>query len=297
VGRQPVSVHASERVKHEEMTVGQPDVRGRLPDAYLSVGETSFVAFTARTAPDLLPSRAHLPHDASMDLAPHGTTIVALTIGDAAGGVVMAGDRRATMGNVIASRDIEKVFPADETSVVGIAGTAGIAIEMVRLFQVELEHYEKLEGSQLSLDGKANRLASMIRSNLSAAMQGLAVVPLFAGWDVDTRRGRIISYDVTGGRYEERHWHAVGSGSPFARGALKKRWRSDLTREEAIRVAVDALYDAADDDSATGGPDLTRNIYPVVAVVTEQGVEIVSDDVTGAVARAIVADRQSNPGG
>ena len=162
--------------------------------------------------------------------APHGTTIVALAF---EGGIVMAGDRRATMGSMIASREIEKVFPADEYSAVGIAGTAGLAVELVRLFQLELEHYEKIEGSLLSLDGKANRLATMIRGNLGLAMQGLAVVPLFGGFDLDRRVGRIFSYDVTGGRYEEHDHHAVGSGSVFARGSLKKLWRPGPRRRAA----------------------------------------------------------------
>ena len=227
--------------------------------------------------------------------APHGTTIVAVTH---AGGVVMAGDRRATMGNVIAQRDIEKVFPADEYSVVGIAGTAGLAIEMVRLFQVELEHYEKLEGHVLSLDGKANRLSAMIRGNLGMAMQGLAVVPLFAGYDVDGAVGRIFSYDVTGGRYEEASFHSVGSGSVFARSALKKRYRDELDEAAAVALCVEALYDAADDDSATGGPDLTRRIWPVVMSVTDEGVRRLPDDEVGAVVQTVVdGPRMTNPGG
>jgi proteasome beta subunit len=218
-----------------------------------------------------------------MDL-PHGTTIVSLSFD---GGVLMAGDRRATMGNLIAHREIEKVFPADEYSCVGIAGTAGIAIEMVRLFQVELEHYEKIEGTLLSLDGKANRLSTMIRGNLGMALQGLAVVPLFAGYDLERGAGRIFSYDVTGGRYEEHDHHSVGSGSLFARGSLKKRWRPSLTADEAIRVAVEALADAADDDSATGGPDRDRGIYPIVATVTAQGYERVSDELIEAALNTI----------
>ena len=189
----------------------------------------------------------------------------------------MAGDRRATMGNLIAHREMEKVFPADDYSCVGIAGTAGIAVELVRLFQVELEHYEKIEGALLSLDGKANRLASMIRANLGLAMQGLAVVPLFAGFDLDRRKGRIFSYDVAGGRYEEHDHHSVGSGSLFARGSLKKRWRPGLTEPEALRVVVEALDDAAEEDSATGGPDSDRAIYPVVATVTDHGYRRVPD--------------------
>ena len=175
----------------------------RLSDAYLTPGSSSFADFLANAAPELLPSRRTLPTGSAADLAPHATTIVAASFGaGAAGGVVMAGDRRATMGNVIAQRDIEKVFPADEFSAVGIAGTAGLATEMVRLFQTELEHYEKIEGTTLSMDGKANRLSTLIRSNLGLAMQGLAVVPLFAGYDLGRNQGRIFSYDVTGGRYE-----------------------------------------------------------------------------------------------
>src|SRR5215217_1286738 len=190
----------------------------------MTPGTSSFADFLALESPDLLPSRRAVPHGHAGDLAPHGTTIVAATF---PGGVVMAGDRRATMGNIIAQRDIEKVFPADEYSCVGIAGTAGLAVEMVRLFQTELEHYEKLEGATLSLEGKANRLSALIRGNLSMALQGLTVVPLFAGWDLDDGIPRIYSYDVTGGRYEEHSFHAVGSGSTFARGALKKRYRDD----------------------------------------------------------------------
>jgi len=212
----------------------------------------------------------------------------------------MAGDRRATAGSMIASREIEKVFPADEFSAVGIAGAAGLAIEMVRLFQLELEHYEKIEGALLSLDGKANRLATMIRSNLGLAMQGLAVVPLFAGFDLDRSLGRIFSFDVTGGRYEEHEYHSVGSGSVFARGSLKKRWRPGLDAAGAVRVAVEALVDAADDDSATGGPDVARRIWPVVATVTAAGYVRVGDqplaDVVEALAARQLAARTSEHG-
>jgi proteasome beta subunit len=267
-------------------------VHGRLPAHYTAPGSSSFTEFLGAAAPDLLPARLTLP--AGTIEAPHGTTIVAVTH---ARGVVMAGDRRATMGNVIAQRDIEKVFPADEYSVVGIAGTAGLAVEMVRLFQTELEHYEKLEGSTLSLDGKANRLSAMIRGNLGMAMQGLAVVPLFAGYDLDGAVGRIFSYDVTGGRYEEHSFHSVGSGSVFARSALKKRYRDDVSEDDAVRLCVEALYDAADDDSATGGPDLTRRIWPVVMTVTDEGVRRIPDEDLGAVVQSVVDDRMTNPGG
>ncbi|ABG92677.1 proteasome beta subunit [Rhodococcus jostii RHA1] len=234
----------------------------------------------------------------SGDLAPHGTTIVALTY---KGGVLLAGDRRATQGNLIASRDVEKVYVTDEYSAAGIAGTAGIAIELVRLFAVELEHYEKIEGVQLTFDGKANRLASMVRGNLGAAMQGLAVVPLLVGYDLDAddeaHAGRIVSYDVVGGRYEERAgYHAVGSGSLFAKSALKKIYSPDSDEETALRAAIESLYDAADDDSATGGPDLTRGIYPTAVTITQAGAVHVSEETTSELARRIVAERTEEGG-
>jgi proteasome beta subunit len=262
---------------------------GRLPAAFLTPGSSSFTEFLGAHAAHLLPGVRALP-PGTVPEVPHGTTIVALAF---KGGVVMAGDRRATMGNLIAHHEIEKVFPADEYSCVGIAGTAGVAVELVRLFQVELEHYEKIEGALLSLDGKANRLSTMIRNNLGLAMQGLAVVPLFAGYDLDHGVGRIFSYDVTGGRYEEHDHHSVGSGSVFARGSLKKRWRPGLDGREAVAVAVEALFDAADDDSATGGPDQLRQIYPVVATVTDAGYERVPEEEVGtAVANAVAAQRK-----
>jgi len=264
-----------------------------LSSAFLQTGTSSFAEFLAAHDPSLLPSGRALPVGMTVD-AVHGTTIVSLTY---PGGVVMAGDRRATMGNVIAQKDIEKVFAADESSCVGIAGTAGLAVELVKLFQVELEHYEKIEGAQLSVDGKANRLATLLRGNLGMAMQGLAVVPLFAGYDPETATGRIFSYDVTGGRYEEHRHHGVGSGSMFARGALKKLWRDDLTATEAITVAVESLYDAADDDSATGGPDLARGILPVIVLVDVDGYRRVPEDELDPIVRRVVAARQSRPDG
>ena len=266
----------------------------RLPAAFLQPGTSSFSDFLAEQAPDLLPARRAVPQGHAGDLAPHGTTIVAATY---PGGVVMAGDRRATMGNIIAQRDIEKVFPADEFSAVGIAGTAGLAVEMVRLFQTELEHYEKIEGSTLSMDGKANRLAALIRANLGMAMQGLAVVPLFAGYDLHHEQGRIFSYDVTGGRYEETAFHSVGSGSLFARGSLKKLYRDDLGDTECVTALVQALYDAADDDSATGGPDLTRQIFPVVQVITADGGRRLSDAEVAEIANEVIAARMNRPDG
>ncbi len=274
-----------------------------VPAAYMRPGSGSFTEFVADAEPQLLPGR-RAPNPA--DVLPHATTIVALTCAD---GVVMAGDRRATMGNIIAQRDIEKVFIADSHSAIGIAGTAGFAVEMVRLFRLELEHYEKIEGVRLSLDGKANRLATMIRGNLGMAMQGLAVVPLFAGLEdaaafgadpaggPGAGPGRIFSYDIAGGKYEEHDYHAVGSGSMFARSALKKRFEAGADLGTAVRAAIEALYDAADDDSATGGPDLTRRIFPVVVAVTATGAVRWPDADVAAVSEAVVTGRLFKPGG
>src|SRR5438270_3456986 len=200
----------------------------------------------------------------------HGTTIVAIRYAD---GVIMAGDRRATEGYSIAHRAIEKVFPADRHSGVSIAGAAGPAMDMVRLFQTELEHYEKVEGSVLSLEGKANKLSQMIKSNLPAAMQGFVVVPIFAGYDLRRRVGRIYKYDVTGGRYEEADFHATGSGGRDARTAIKLGYRDDIDRAAGIELAIEGLYEAADEDTATGGPDVVRGIYPTVATITGEGFE------------------------
>jgi len=203
-----------------------------------------------------------------MVAVPHATTVVALRYAE---GIIMAGDRRATAGNVIAHNAMEKVFPADRYSAVAIAGTAGMAIEMVRLFQVQLEHYEKVEGSALSLEGKANQLAQMVRSHLPMAMQGLAVVPLFAGYDTGRGIGRIFNYDVTGGHYEDTDFQSTGSGGRDARTTIKLGWREGLPVDEALDLAILSLYEAADEDSATGGPDLVRGIFPIVAVVDADG--------------------------
>ncbi|MFJ4781396.1 proteasome subunit beta [Streptomyces sp. NPDC088762] len=265
---------------------------GRLPAAFLTPGSSSFMDFLGAHSPEMLPGNRKLPE--GVVEAPHGTTIVAATF---PGGVVLAGDRRATMGNMIAQRDIEKVFPADEYSAVGIAGTAGLAVEMVKLFQLELEHFEKVEGTTLSLEGKANRLSTMIRSNLGMAMQGLAVVPLFAGYDEAKEKGRIFSYDVTGGRSEEHGYAATGSGSIFARGSMKKLYRPDLTEEQATTLVVQALYDAADDDSATGGPDLYRHIYPIVTVITDEGFRRLTDEESQELARTVTNRRLEQPDG
>ncbi len=271
------------------------DPSGRLPAFFSNAGTSSFTDFLSIAAPDLLPGRRHLPP--GVVNTPHATTIVALTYRD---GVVMAGDRRATMGNLIASRDIEKVHSADQYSLVGIAGTAGVGIELIRLFQVELEHYEKIEGVFLSLDGKANRLATMIRNNLGAALQGLAVIPLFAGYDVNAaepaQAGRIFSFDVAGGVYEETGYDGIGSGSLFAKSALKRMHRPGLDRDEAVRIAVESIYDAADDDTATGGPDLVRRIFPLVMTATASGAERVPDEETSQIASSIVDARRAGAG-
>ena len=273
------------------------DADGRRPPAFLTAGTSSFARFLTMAAPELLPGAR--PASAAAAAAagyelPHGTTIVAAAF---SGGVVMAGDRRATAGNMISQRDIEKVYRSDEYSCIGIAGVAGIGIDLVRLFQVELEHYEKLEGRALSLEGKANRLAGLVRANLAGAMQGLVVVPLFAGYDEDRAGGRIFSYDVAGGRYEEHRFYSIGSGSVFARGSLKKLYREGMSAADTILACMHALYDAADDDSATGGPDLTRRIYPKVLTVDADGVTQLSDDEAATFARAVVDERMQSPDG
>src|SRR3954468_21112285 len=221
----------------------------------------------------------------------HGTTVVAVRYAD---GVVMAGDRRATSGNLISHRTMEKVYPADRHSGVAIAGAAGPAMDMVKLFQLQLEHYEKVEGAELSLEGKANQLSGMVRSNLPAAMQGLVVVPLFAGFDLRRRQGRLFQYDVTGGRYEETNFATTGSGSLHAGTVIKLGYREALQREETIDLAIDALFQAADEDSATGGPDLVRGIYPTVATITDQGFEKLGGDEIAERFRLLV-DRLSTP--
>ncbi|GAA5103467.1 proteasome subunit beta [Haloechinothrix salitolerans] len=271
--------------------------RGPLSAAYLTTGTSSFTDFLSAQAPNLLPSRS--VGEGALPDVPHGTTIVALTFD---GGVLIAGDRRATAGNVIAARDLEKIFITDEYSAVGIAGTAGIALEIVRLYAVELAHYEKIEGVSLSLDGKANKLATMVRSNLEVAMAGLAAVPMFVGFDPDasdlSSAGRIISFDVTGGRYEERAgFHAIGSGAPYAKSALKKLYDSSADKDAAVRSAVASLYDAGDDDTATSGFDMVRRIYPQVVTITaaEGAVQVPESDLAS-VAESVVAER-SEAGG
>ncbi len=207
----------------------------------------------------------------------HGTTVVAARYD---GGVVMAGDRRATSGNLISYRTMQKVFPADKWSGVAIAGAAGPAIEMVRMFQLQLEHYEKVEGNSLSLEGKANQLSQMVRAHLPAAMQGMVVVPLFAGYDRRRAKGRLFAYDVTGGRYEEGEYMASGSGSLHAKTVIKLGRRNATTKDDVVNLLIKALFNAADDDSATGGPDSMRGIYPIVATISAEGyVQLEEEDI------------------
>ena len=223
----------------------------------------------------------------------HGTTVVAVRCAD---GVVMAGDRRATSGHLIAHRSMEKVLPADRHSGVAFAGAAGPAVEMVKLFQLQLEHYEKVEGGELSLDGKANQLSQMVRGHLPAAMQGFAVVPLFAGFDTRRDTGRLFEYDVTGGRYEESDFAATGSGSLHASTVIKLGNNDAISTDEAIDLSINALFQAADEDSATGGPDLVRGIYPQVATITADGFARLDDGDVEARFRALL-DRLSTARG
>ena len=291
---------------------GDPTMPGRglgsaggPPSGFMGLQTSSFTDFLASHSPGLLPGRmvpgapagpdqvTPVPGQAVRDL-PHATTIVAAVCD---GGVVLAGDRRATAGNMIAKRDVEKVFRSDEYSGMGYAGTGSVGIEFVRLFQVELEHYEKIEGRSLSLEGKANRLAWMVRGNLAAAMQGLVVVPRFVGYDQDASRGRIFSYDVAGGPYEEQRFYSIGSGSLFARGALKKLYVDGMPPGDAVLACVQALYDAADDDSATGGPDLPRRIFPVIATITADGFRKLSEAESAQIAGQVVQERMTRPDG
>jgi proteasome beta subunit len=255
---------------------------------------SSFSDLLRRQAPDLLPfNRASdvVPSGA----LPHGTTIVALRY---PGGVVMAGDRRSTQGNMIAGRDVKKVYITDDYTATGIAGTAAIAVEFARLYAVELEHYEKVEGVALTFAGKVNRLATMVRGNLGAALQGFVALPLLAGYDLDDPNpqaaGRIVSFDAAGGwNIEEEGYQAVGSGSVFAKSSIKKLYSQAVDADSALRVAIEGLYDAADDDSATGGPDLVRGIFPTAVVIGVEGAEEVPEDRIATLAREVIESRSS----
>ncbi len=259
--------------------------RVELPLSGASFGaDPSFVELLKRQRPEVMPSALQL---GAVDV-PQATTVLGLRYAD---GIVMAGDRRATAGYTIADAKMKKVFAADDFSAIAIAGAAGQAVETVRLFQLELEHYEKLTGDRLSLEGKANRLAQMIRANFPLAVQGLVVVPLFGGYDEGRNEGRLFYYDATGGRWEEQDYQATGSGAQPAKNSLKKRWRPGLDHDEAMRVAVEALIDAAEDDVATGGPDLARGIFPVVVTVTAQGATESTDEDVATAVRAVVETR------
>jgi proteasome beta subunit len=247
----------------------------------------SFFDLVARTSPDAI-RHLRAPVTGPSDGLPHGTTVLGLKF---SGGVVMAGDRRATEGYSIADDKMDKVFAADDYSAIAIAGAAGQAVEIVKLFQLELEHYEKITGDRLSLEGKANRLGQMIRGNFPLALQGLVVVPLFGGFDHGRGEGRIFYYDATGGRWEEDDFHATGSGGRPAKSSLKKRWRPGLSREEALQVGVEALLDASQEDVATGGPDPNRGIWPTVFVVTDDGVGEASQDDVQSAYEAVVRGR------
>jgi proteasome beta subunit len=257
--------------------------------AFAPDANPSFTDLLARVEPDALPNVTE-----PVPQVPHGTTVVALRFAE---GIVMAGDRRATEGYQIADRRIEKVYAADGYSAVAIAGAAGPAMDMVKLLQTELEHYEKVEGDMLSLEGKANKLAQLIKANFPMAMQGLVVVPLFGGFDVRRNQGRIFRYDAVGGRYEELDYHATGSGGTHARGALRTSYRSDLDRAGAIRAVVEALLVASEEDTATGGPDLVRGIFPTIATVGADGYQAVSDDEIRPIVEELMASRAEGGAG
>ncbi|MDQ3973270.1 MAG: proteasome subunit beta [Actinomycetota bacterium] len=264
---------------------------GFLPSSFLDpfdASGSSFWALLRRMTPEAFPSTV-----ASGTVVEHveGTTIVALTYET---GVIVAGDRRATAGNVISKRDMRKVFEADSWSAVGVSGAAGPAMELARIFATELEHYEKVEGGPLSLEGKANKLGQMVRANLPMAMQGLVVVPLFAGYDPREQVARIYEFDAAGGRYEERRFATSGSGGRDARGSLKARYRRGLDRDGAIDVGLEALWDAADEDAATGGPDLIRGIYPLVAVIDADGYREMADEFVAERVSDVIADRRAS---
>ncbi|WP_448509834.1 proteasome subunit beta [Mycolicibacterium thermoresistibile] len=275
--------------KHEQPAFPQPTSGAPA----IPVNLSSFSDLLRRQAPHLLPGAADGAPTAPGEALPHGTTIVALKY---PGGVVIAGDRRSTQGNMIAGRDVQKVYITDDYTATGIAGTAAIAVEFARLYAVELEHYEKLEGVALTFPGKVNRLAIMVRSNLGAALQGFIALPLLVGYDLDDPNpeaaGRIVSFDAAGGwNIEEEGYQAVGSGSIFAKSSMKKLYAQVTDADSALRVAVEALYDAADDDSATGGPDLVRGIFPTAVAIDAEGADEVPEARIAELAREVIENR------
>jgi proteasome beta subunit len=261
-------------------------LRFRFFDGYQG---SSFAELLTSQFPHLLPEFRGLEGVGQVPTA-HGTTVIGLRFGE---GVLVAGDRMATMNYMVASRDIQKVYATDDYSLMAIAGAAGPAVEMARLLRVQFEHYEKIEGQPLELEGKANTLSGLIKQNLPAAMQGLVVVPIFAGYDRRRRLGRVWKYEVTGGRYEEHEYDSVGSGSLFARESLKKRWKSDASREEAVAMVIEALTDAADEDRGTGGVDALRGIYPTIKLCTEKGIEDVADGEVASIYEALIERRRA----
>ena len=260
---------------------------------FRTYADSSFLELLRRDTPHLMPTPTGGGDLPAADI-PHGTTVIAVRFRD---GVIMAGARQATAGYQVASRRIDKIFKSDDLSGVGIAGAAGPAMEMAKLFQTELEHYEKVEGDNLSLEGKANKLGQMIRMNLQAAMMGLAVVPIFAGFDEKAGVGRLFKYDITGGRYEETNYDSQGSGSKDARDSLKKLWKRDMPREEALQVTLQALIDAADEDVGTGGPDFVRGIFPTVKTITRSGFGEVTEDEVRRFCEQILDERKRNGNG
>jgi proteasome beta subunit len=272
------------------------DLGGRRVSAE-QMGSSSFAEFLTSHAPQLLPGGAWQDLPAGADTArllAQATTIVAVACDE---GVVLASDRRATTGNMISKRDVDKVFRCDDFSAVGIAGVLALALEFAKLFQLELEHYEKMEGRSLSLEGKAHRLAAMIRGNLALAMQGLVMVPLLAGYDPNSEAGRIFSYDPAGGPFQEHRFHSIGSGSVFANGSLKKLYVDNMPVADAVLCCLQALYDAADDDSATGGPDVPRQIFPVITTITADGFTRLPEAEVAVVAQRVVGERMGSPDG
>jgi proteasome beta subunit len=254
---------------------------------------SSFSEFLRREAPQLLPTSTGATGVLPGDALPHGTTIVALKY---PGGVLIAGDRRSTQGNMIAGRDVQKVYITDDYTATGIAGTAAIAVEFARLYAVELEHYEKVEGVPLTFPGKVNRLSTMVRGNLGAALQGFVALPLLVGYDLDDSNpeaaGRIVSFDAAGGwNIEDEGYQSVGSGSIFAKSSIKKLYSAVTDADSALRAAVESLYDAADDDSATGGPDLVRGIFPTAVTIEAEGAADVPEQRISALAREVIEKR------
>ncbi|MEC4669428.1 MAG: proteasome subunit beta [Nitrospirota bacterium] len=262
---------------------------------------SSFFDYLARHRPDLAPpgppwsptsSSSPLSEGSGASPLPpvtHGTTVLAIKY---QGGVVIAGDRRATEGSQIAGRRIEKVSKVDEHSAMAIAGAAGPCLEMAKLFQTELEHYEKLEGVQLTCEGKANKLGQMVKANLPMVFQGLVVIPIYVGYDLRRGEGRIFKYDITGGRYEESDYHAIGSGGKDARNTMREHFRKTLSEEDALRIALLALYNAADEDVSTGGPDLVRGIYPSAKLVSASGISDVDDERMKTIYVALIEERK-----